>query len=145
MGKEEGVNMQHTPQGLCCFEDYSLCREAVCSTTPQHDLTRSRSFSMSSKHLYYVRPQYLICFSHKTEQNQAATIRYPDKFLGAGLPSIQYLYRSKLRQPAVLQTAHLGPDLSKLLPSGSQCRDLVAKKQKNKHNFFPEKITLINI
>lgn len=91
-----------------------------------------------------------VCFGSSTKQDRIRlqqTIRSAERIIGADLPSIQDLYRSRVRKRAGTISAdpsHPGHNLFEPLPSGRRYRALYANTKRHKDTFYPQAVTLIN-
>uniref|UniRef100_A0AAQ6IJQ8 Reverse transcriptase domain-containing protein n=1 Tax=Anabas testudineus TaxID=64144 RepID=A0AAQ6IJQ8_ANATE len=91
-----------------------------------------------------------VWFGSATKQDRhrlQRVIRSADKIIGTELPSIQHLYRSRLRKWAVSITAdptHPAHKLFKLLPSGRRHRAIATRTTRHRVSFFPQAVSELN-
>ena len=88
-----------------------------------------------------------VWFGSATKQDRAIlqrTIRSAERIIGADLPSIQDLYRSRIRKRAANISADHPHKLFKLLPSGRRYRVPFAKTSHHRDGFFPLAVILKN-
>ncbi|XP_048106307.1 uncharacterized protein LOC125299187 isoform X3 [Alosa alosa] len=137
----------------------STCETITDSTTTPSLILKDHTGLNLPKELlttfYSAIIQSVICtsitvwFGSATKRDRARlqrTIR-AERIIGADLPSIQDLYRSRVRKRAAKISAdpsHPGHKLFNLLPSGRRYRALFTKTSRHKDSFFPQAATLLN-
>ena len=91
-----------------------------------------------------------VWFGSATRQDRdrlQRTIRSAERIIGTDLPSIQDLYRSRVRKRAgkiSSDPSHPGHYLFRLLPSGRRYRALYTKTTRYKNSSFPRAVALMN-
>ena len=124
-----------------------------------HFLQQLRKFKLPKELLitfYTAIIQSVLCssitvwFGSTTKRDRARlqrTVRSAERIIGADLPPILDLYRSRARKRAAkisVDPSHPGHSLFKLLPSGRRYRALGTRTNRHKTSFFPEAVALLN-